>query len=889
MMITPFDNAMWIGLLEHNGHVVLKQQSAFFRTAFDAPAGCALTLYVSAHSRYRLYLNGAPVVYGPCKGDRWRHFYEEKDVGDMLVAGRNILAAQVVAYLPYEAQRGEERTPMWMIARAMGPAFVLAGCVKDADGNTVKDLGTGAADWEVLADHSMKWRFFPQTHWMGSMEDVDGARYPHGWRIGSDGVSYAADGRGDGRANTFGDAGKNAEGCGDGRANTFGDTGKDVEGCGGELSGVSWEAAANLWPVREQRQEMFGIIPVFPLTKRPIPLMFEKPGEFRREMPIKANDLPRLEFTGGKAVLPAGERGVFELDVGEHTTAFFTIRARGGAGAKLIIRYAEAYSKDDYVDGQKNKGVRDDWANYGIHGHEDTYTMGGASSAAGMGSACGSDDACGAADIDCAGGADSACLSGGGDLAGKYDPGVETYTPFWMRTFRFVRVEAYASSSPLTIYMPTFVKTGYPLEVKTGIEASEPWVAELYEISLRTLQNCMHETYEDCPYYEQLQYIQDSRLEMLFTYAVSGDLRMARRTIEDYHSSKQPCGMLSARYPTQEPHIIPPFSLHWIGMLYEYLWETGDAAFLKHYMPTVDAILQWYDEKIGPLGLVQDLGYWDQIDWVDQWSDIAGRTPASAVGPSTAHNLMYAYALRMGAKLCEAVKRPEMSREYGLRADSICRAVDRLCWSAEAGLYREGPEYEEYSQHSNVYAVLCCLKRGAEARALMERALNRPGIAKCSFTWQFFVFRALEASDAYDMTADLWEMWKGLLKLNLTTIPETPDGEGSPRSDCHAWSALPLHEFPRRMLGVRAAAYGWSEMYIKPNPLGLALLSGDVTTPRGVVSVKLERVDELNGAGKPGATYKLTARAPDGVPTTVIMPGGAARAFPSGGAIEMIG
>jgi len=39
------------------------------------------------------------------------------------------------------------------------------------------------------------------------------------------------------------------------------------------------------------------------------------------------------------------------------------------------------------------------------------------------------------------------------------------------------------------------------------------------------------ETYMDCPYYEQLQFIMDTRLQMLFTYAVSRDARLAKKAL----------------------------------------------------------------------------------------------------------------------------------------------------------------------------------------------------------------------------------------------------------------------------------------------------------------------------------------------------------------------
>ena len=81
--------------------------------------------------------------------------------------------------------------------------------------------------------------------------------------------------------------------------------------------------------------------------------------------------------------------------------------------------------------------------------------------------------------------------------------------------------------------------------------------------------------------YEQLQYTMDTRLEMLFTYAVGGDTRMARRTLWDFHCSQLPDGILQSRYPSQYPQVIPVFSLHWIFMLEDYYTQTGDAALIS--------------------------------------------------------------------------------------------------------------------------------------------------------------------------------------------------------------------------------------------------------------------------------------------------------------------
>ena len=79
-------------------------------------------------------------------------------------------------------------------------------------------------------------------------------------------------------------------------------------------------------------------------------------------------------------------------------------------------------------------------------------------------------------------------------------------------TFRFVRLEVTAGETPVTLQKPDMICTGYPLDIQAQLQLPAEEMNQLWEISLRTLERCMHETHEDCPYYEQLQYIAWTRV-----------------------------------------------------------------------------------------------------------------------------------------------------------------------------------------------------------------------------------------------------------------------------------------------------------------------------------------------------------------------------------------
>lgn len=78
----------------------MSHEIVYFRRTFDIPqnGNYSLKVDVSADSRYRLYLNGESVSFGPCKGERFTHYYETVDLSDKLRPGRNVLAAKVVHF-----------------------------------------------------------------------------------------------------------------------------------------------------------------------------------------------------------------------------------------------------------------------------------------------------------------------------------------------------------------------------------------------------------------------------------------------------------------------------------------------------------------------------------------------------------------------------------------------------------------------------------------------------------------------------------------------------------------------------------------------------------------------------------------------------------------------
>ncbi|MDI6617109.1 MAG: alpha-L-rhamnosidase C-terminal domain-containing protein [Clostridiales bacterium] len=538
--------------------------------------------------------------------------------------------------------------------------------------------------------------------------------------------------------------------------------------------------------INRKSSNLCGELTFWYLKERPIPKLYRTKRRFlnvtntnfgRRDLNGFINDKYELKIPPNKCIF-------FELDAGELTTGYIRVRLKGGDRSSIKIIYSECYFKCD--DGKYKKGIRDDISGV-IIGDYDIINVG----------------------------------------RRKAD-----YETFWFRTFRFIRVEVKTGADGLTLQRLDYDETGYPLIVKGNYESSDATHTRMWDVSIRTLKRCMHETYEDCPYYEQLQYSMDSRQEILFTYQISNDDRLAQKCIEDFHSSLMPFGLLQSRYPSEIRQIIPGFSLHWIFMLHDYLMYRGDIDFVKKYRPTVDAILGWFDRHLTKQGIVGQTGYWPFVDWVDGW-DLNSVPPANRKGPITVYSLMYASALQKAAEIFKVTGRKDVSKEYLLRSRNILNAVKEYCWDNTRGMLKDGPDVYEFSQHTQIWAVLSglCDRRGAKDLLLRTMKMDIP---KASYAMSFYLFRALEIAGLYDRMDELLDKWRDLLDLNLTTWVEDPVNQ---RSDCHGWGALPLYEFPAVILGVKPKDAGYKVINISPHICNLKYAKGHVCTKFGMVFV----------------------------------------------------
>ncbi|MFW5820501.1 MAG: alpha-L-rhamnosidase C-terminal domain-containing protein [Bacteroidota bacterium] len=416
----------------------------------------------------------------------------------------------------------------------------------------------------------------------------------------------------------------------------------------------------------------------------------------------------------------------------------------------------------------------------------------------------------------------------------------EIFRPTWFRTYRYILLEIVTGESPLIIEDFYGVFTAYPFKQKAEFESSDSVLNEMWSVAWRTAQLCAWETYMDCPYYEQLQYVGDTRIQALVSLYNTGDTRLMENAIEQFAWSIDSTGLTHSAYPASSGSIIPPFSLFWTMMLDDYYNYTGDIDFVKTYLDKVKGIFDWHLNYMDPeMKVLKDLDFWNFVDWPDEWAwdpvlNTGGMPEGVREGGiSSILNLQYVYAIQKFEGIFRETGEIKAAESYLKIANNISQSIKQLCWDENANLLKDSFNGNDYSQHANLLAVLTGLIPEEESGEFIERISFDQDLIRTTIYYRFYLFEALRKAGMEHLYYDLLGSWRKMLERGLTTFAERHDPT---RSDCHAWSASPNYHFLTLICGVEPSNPGFREVAIKPSPGALEWINASVAHPEGKIN-----------------------------------------------------
>ncbi len=706
---------------------------------------------VSADNRYRLFVNGREVCYGPARSDLEHWSYETIDIAPFLKDGKNVIAAEVWNF-------GDLKP--WA-QFSIKTAFLV-----QANRETENIINTNSS-WKVLKDEA----YFPAPASreetlgaftvVGPCDKVDASRYPWGWeQPGYDDSKWQ-------EPLILGNAHSHGYG-----------------------SDINWE-----------------------LTPRTIPFMEQKEQYFSKVRRAEGSTVPEGFEEGKKEwTLPANSKVTILFDQAVLTTGYPELVVSKGKGSVIKITYAESL-----YDSKNAKGNRDEIKGKKIIGYSDYFLPDGNTR--------------------------------------------RIFRPLWFRTWRYLQMQITTGDEPLVLNSFSSSFAAYPLKENASFDSDIPGLKKIWDAGWRTARLCANETYFDCPYYEQLQYIGDTRIQSLISLYVSGDDRLVRNALTDFNESLFYEGLTRSRYPSGSPQIIPPFSLYWVDMVNDYWTLRDDPEFIKNFLPGIENVLGWFNRRTDPsTGMLGKVEYWNFVDWAVEWKWDSltgfGGVPkgGSADGNSSILSMQFAYAAQKASELFSYYGMTDKAEKYESIARNITRAVYDKCWDSSKGYLADTPDKDEFSMHAQIFGVLTNTIPEKEQADFVKRFMNDSTLIQPTMYFRFYLTQALRKTGLADLYTETLGLWYDMLDKGLTTFAENPDPA---RSDCHAWSASPDYDFLATVAGIRPGSPGFKTVDMKPALGKLKYIKGQMPHPSGLIIFDLRR------KGKNGITGTVVL--PEGV------------------------
>ena len=444
------------------------------------------------------------------------------------------------------------------------------------------------------------------------------------------------------------------------------------------------------------------------------------------------------------------------------------------------------------------------------------------------------------------------------------------------------------SSRSVTIESLAAYEMIYPARKLGAFSCSDPLLNRIFALSARTINLCMEDSFTDCPWRERSQWVGDVQPEALGAYYCFGEYALARKAVLEFAGANTPEGWVPGVVPTRQPSNLPTWGMRWPVLAWEYYLFSGDRASMQAAYQSVKKQMHWFAQYENRDNLLEKMPGWNFVDWtrvdsrnadgaVQGWYlealEASARLARAAEDKASAADYM-----RRAARLRRA-----LARLYWSPAGKAFRK-----YRPDSPEKLPGTDPEMIGQHENFLFYLLKIGRTAQRRLALDamRGITgrylpnlgdyqsyyrsfckgdaRPGqdgnyigenlMRIATPFWSYFAISALmEAGRTMDALEYMRLCWGLMLEFGATSCWERWERQ---TSLCHGWSAAPAIILPAYVLGIRPRAPGFRRFDIRPQLGDLTQASGRVPTPAGTIHAAWR---------KEGATWQGQVRVPRGL------------------------
>jgi hypothetical protein len=456
---------------------------------------------------------------------------------------------------------------------------------------------------------------------------------------------------------------------------------------------------------------------------------------------------------------------------------------------------------------------------------------------------------------------------------------------FWMSgdTFALNQLAITLKSGHATLHSATATEVRYPFQRIATLKTSDPYLDQLFTICARSLELLSEDSYIDCADRERVEWTDDSppafdmtRVTMSCPVMQSpatpgpaiglsqtssanyGDSRLLGALLRRIALTQQPDGQIKAHSCSErfDIHaIMEDRSCDWVILLRQYAEASGNYALLRELQPTLDRLLQWFEDRLTPNGLVQ------ARDW-EVWDNPLRYQVCEAAGL----NALYYRALRDAAALSRPPGIWEIPARKTLalntKADSLQQAFNQHLWNEQEGTYDgalfgptskraerldgkmfQGPivngRYQPTAQAA-LFALYCDIVPADRIPAVQKWLLAHLDQVTGPMS-HYYLFHALYNMQSPDRDTQVLDLmrkaWKPQVDSPWQTTWESLAADGSSR--IHTYGMAPGSFLITHVLGVRRiSSVQYRQILIEPRPGNLTHAQGTAVTEFGPVPMQ---------------------------------------------------